>query len=175
MTNLEIEERNLKSLAQKIQLKLVDVNYLVQNHGSQLSRLFQWLLHRADTVLKRMPSGAPGTTCSMQAIATFANIFLAVSKSMEGRALIQRSGGVQTLNDLLNCMPPSEQQAILVMQNILQNVVQDQEVPGFAGGGGYDTGAFNMESQMKAASEFIREDANFQNDAEMESRSEMSA
>ena len=34
MTNLEIEERNLKSLAQKIALKLVDVNYLVQNHGS---------------------------------------------------------------------------------------------------------------------------------------------
>ena len=88
MTNLEIEERNLKSLAQKIQLKLVDVNYLVQNHGAQVSRLFQWLHHRADTILKRMPSGAPGTTCSMQAIANFANIFLAVSKSMEGRALI---------------------------------------------------------------------------------------
>ena len=48
-------------------------------------------------------------------------------------------------------------------------------MPGLANAGGYDTGAFNMESQMKAASEFIREDANFQNDQEMESRSEMSA
>jgi len=111
----------------------------------------------------------------MLAISNFTNIYLAVSKTMEGRALIQQSGGVQILNDLMSCLPPSEQQTALAVENVLKNVVQGQEVPALANAGGYDTGSFNIESQMRQTNEFIREDATFPNDQEMESRSEMSA
>lgn len=31
--NLEIEERNIKNLAQKVGLKLIDCGYLVSNHS----------------------------------------------------------------------------------------------------------------------------------------------
>ena len=80
--NLEIEERNLKNLAQKISLKLVDVGYLVSNHSSQLSRLFEWLARRADAILQGAPGGAPGTVCSMAAIQNFGLIVLAISQSL---------------------------------------------------------------------------------------------
>ena len=49
--NLEIEERNLKSLAQKINLKLIDCGYLISNHGSQLNKMFQWVSYRAQAIL----------------------------------------------------------------------------------------------------------------------------
>lgn len=75
-----------------------------------------------------MPSGAPGTTCSLQAIGHIANIFLAVSRSMEGRALIHRNGGPQLFNQLLACLPQSQEQAIVALQSLMQNVVENQEV-----------------------------------------------
>ena len=58
----------------------------------------------------------------------------------------------------------------------MKNVVENQEVAQ-APGTGYQTGVFNPESSkmMGAPSDFIREDAEFQRDHEMDSRSEMSA
>jgi hypothetical protein len=62
--NLEIEERNLKSLVQKVTLKLLDVGYLISNYSRELMRLFEWLEDRCQPILQGYNGG-----CSMSAIA----------------------------------------------------------------------------------------------------------
>ena len=47
---------------------------------------------------------------------------------MEGRALIHRNGGPQLFNQLLACLPQSQEQAIVALQSLMQNVVENQEV-----------------------------------------------
>ena len=44
--NLEIEERSIKNLAQKLQLKLIDAQTLSLNHGQQLGALLGWINRR---------------------------------------------------------------------------------------------------------------------------------
>ena len=44
--NLEIEERSIKNLAQKLQLKLIDPQTLAINHGPQLGTLLNWINRR---------------------------------------------------------------------------------------------------------------------------------
>ena len=68
--NLEIEERNVKNLAQKINLKLIDVGYLISNHSQQVAGLLQWMSNRGQPLLQGLPGGGgpPGTVCSMTAV-----------------------------------------------------------------------------------------------------------
>ena len=44
--NLEIEERSIKNLAQKLQLKLIEPICLAVNHGQQLGALLKWINRR---------------------------------------------------------------------------------------------------------------------------------
>jgi hypothetical protein len=69
--NLEIEERNVKNLAQKINFKLIDIGYLISNHSQQVAGLLQWMSNRGQPLLQGLPGGGigpPGTVCSMTAV-----------------------------------------------------------------------------------------------------------
>jgi hypothetical protein len=129
--NLEIEERSLKSLAQKVNLKLIDCGYLIANHGQQLARLFDWIGNRAQPLLQGALRGPPGSVCSMQAISHLAQVFLEVCQRPEGRSLVLNAGGKEVFHALISCLPPSEVETAQVLEKVMHFLVEGGNTSGF--------------------------------------------
>ncbi|CDW71951.1 UNKNOWN [Stylonychia lemnae] len=85
--NLEIEERSLKNLAQKIQNKLLDVSYICENHANLIQNLLRWIQSRFQQT-------------NQQSLICFSQIIIGIAQRTEGKNLLLNLGAVEILDQI---------------------------------------------------------------------------